>query len=244
MRTNQQKGFVVLLLLAIVAAIAILFAMNIRTTLVAHRLTRVANAERLMRIEAQNGMYYLVDFGNARNASQSGTLFKYADTNMDKELVFCANGAASYTGKTYSFNPTTSAQVYWKSGDTTPTIAGTTSSFCRPTVSTSPYSNAFKNVMTQVSIRETQYNLSTVTGNSSDSGKKLYIATSISFMPSLIPSETALSDVETCLTTKMNVYYVPSNISPSDSGKQTVSDCLTALHVPHVTLRRYTWSTT
>lgn len=232
MQNHKQKGSVLIVIVMILVIVASIGVVSSRLSIVSTNLSSIGIAERLMQQEANVAMYYLKDYGNLTDKKKLTGVYGYAGARQNQEIVFCYKGQDPS-----SFFSTSSVSImYWPTGVSSPNGSSIGSNgYCKSNSSSGTYSSARNAVLTQVSLRYTNETAASFTGDSSATGQVM-VAYVTSVMPNMLIPTVSKSDVDNCLSSRMSQPIVPSGVTPSGTAKESISDCLDRLSVPHDTI--------
>jgi len=228
---KKHQGSVIVVVVMILFIVASVGAVAARLSMVSTSLASNGIAKRLMQQDASVAMYYLKDFGDITEKKKPAGVYGYALGIQDREAVFCYRGQ----NPNNFFSTSSVSVIYWPSGSSAPTSTIGKNGYCKSDTSSPTYSSSRNAVMTQISLRYSTETPASFTGNSSATGNVM-VAYATSVMPNMAPSEVTKGEIDNCLSTKMSQPLVPSGITPSDSAKASVSECLEGLNVPSFTV--------
>lgn len=232
MQKHKQNGSVLIVIVMILVIVASIGVVASRLSIVSTNLSSLGIADRMLTQEADVAMYYLKDYGYIADKDVPTGVIGYAKDRQNREIVFCYKGQ----NPDNFFSPSKASVMYWPAGSSTPngsSIGG--NGYCKSNTSGSDYSSARNAILTQVTIKRTDETAASYTGDPTSNGE-VYVAHVTTLMPNMILSNVSKSDIDNCLSTRMSQPIPPSGVTPSASARESVSDCLERLNVPHKTV--------
>lgn len=244
--TNQRGSAALVITLIVLSVITVIGAIAVRQSITGLNISTNAQAKQIM---FQSSDAALSKFQNA-----SGTLvlsvsnileLSKNNSSAGKEIVFCyqKNQADFFNNLRYSVTE-------WRNGADQPSSSHGTLGYCQ--AGNNNFFNSGRNaVLTQVSIQnlpsettqpfegqslgtDTQsLNSTSGSGNTTQVNYNLRVF-AISLMPNLSAAST--NDINACLNSRMNNPIVPQSSTAGAGAETTISQCLTNLAVPFVTL--------
>jgi Tfp pilus assembly protein PilX len=237
---KRQQGSTLVMVLIIVLLVMIIGAVVIKQGLVSLNIATNNQAQNLMTQNSDAAIFNVEDASQLAKELAGDGMFGYIRTeyNKGKELVFCYRG-----GDSNFFSLANASIMQWKDGQSQPdgTELGTDGYCALPT--SSNYTSSRNAVMTQVSVQFVELSTDStpfsgsVIGTDSESSKTMSTEKAIVHATSLMPTLSTASDSEinACLSTKMNNPVAPTGVSIAANADQSVSTCLASLHVPFTT---------
>lgn len=243
---DQRGAAALLITLIILTVITVIGAMAMQQSLTGLSISTNAQAKQIM---FQSSDTALSRFQNAPKSlvlSVSNNLeLSRNNSENSREIVFCyQKNQADF------FNVARFSVTEWRNGADRPTSTHGVLGYCR--AGNANFFNSGRNaVLTQVSIQNIpsenkiafdgqslgtdaqSLNSTSGSGNTTQVNYNLRVY-AISLMPNL--SSASIDDINSCLDSRMNNPIVPNSSTPSAGAQQTISQCLTNLAVPFVTL--------
>lgn len=232
MISQKQNGSVLIVIVMILVIVASIGVVASRLSIVSTNLSSLGIANRLLSQEANVAMYYLMDYGNFIDKQAPTGFIGFAKARQNSEIVTCYKGQ----DPDMFFSPSKASVIYWPTGASAPNGSSMGSNgYCKSNTSSAGYSSARNAVLTQVSVRYTSETAASYSGDPTSMGE-VYVAHITTLMPNMVKSDVSKSDIDNCLSTRMSQPIPPVGVSPSSSGRESVSDCLERLSVPHKTI--------
>lgn len=248
MKVNQN-GSTLIIVLGLLVVITLIGTLAMKNSLVSLNIATNSQAQQIMTQSSDSALFNIEDPTQLnRYLARNGLLgYMKGDANKEKELVFCLRGQDA---KFFDINK--ASIIHWQSGKPGPTnnLIGY-EGYCDMKTNDS-YTSGRKAVITQIAIRYT----STPTdpfqfyhrGTDADTAKleqaERLMVHSTSLMPTLA-SDLDADKVNDCLSKHLNLAIEPidsvydtsntDQVKENAQGKISVSQCLTALNIPHTT---------
>lgn len=236
---SSQRGATLIVVMILLVAITVIGTLAIRQGLVTLNIATNSQAQQLL---MQNSDAAFFNVEHERNLIQSLTasgMFGYINgaVNKDKELVFCFLGEESEF-----FDINRASLMAWESSKTSPTnnLLGT-QGYCDASSADNFFTSGRRAVMTQVGVKFSsqsdndpffgmQYGTDEK-GVKFEKNKPVKVF-AVSIMPTLSTAKS--SDIDECLSTRMNEVSIPEGTTVASNSKyrESVTDCLAKLNVP------------
>ena len=248
MRTHQN-GSTLIIVLGLLVVITLIGTLAMKNSLVSLNIATNSQAQQIMTQSSDSAFFSLEDPTQlGRHIMGNGVLgYLKGDANKERELVFCMR-----SDDVRFFDLAKASLIYWPSGAAGPKNNDIgTNGYCNMTTA-NHYTTGRRAVMTQVAVRYTStptkpfefYQRGTDGQTAKLEQAERIMVHSTSLMPTLANGATN-TQINTCLSAHLNLASEPvdasfdatkpEQVTANTNGKVSVSQCLTALGVPHTT---------
>lgn len=214
---KHQGGFIIIVILLVLLSIAATAFMSVKMGVVSSNMANSSSLQKMMKNEAETGMYYLREDGSVTVKKQPNQVFGFAGARQNKEVVFCYRDV-----RPAQFFSTSNVSVLYKAADGG--INNSSESMNGYCVAPA-YSTVKKMITTQISLKYTSIPAPAFTGNPTSTGMVMR-AMVVSFVRG---KKDNAEQINSCL----NSY---ENMPDIDTNQNTVTSCLYGIGVQNYAL--------